>query len=84
MRKCGEEQRTEGDKNTANYLVRPRVFYGQSLPGVTSAEGGRGLGVNRGHQSSVLVQGEAELITCLESRALGGGVGGREVTGVQK
>lgn len=43
LRRSGEEQRSEGDKNTANYLVRQRVFYGQSLLRFTPA-GGRDRG----------------------------------------
>lgn len=72
LRKSGEEQRSQGDKKTAKFLVRSGVFCGQSLPEFTPAKGGRGPKVSRGSPNYVLVHREAELITYLESPALEG------------
>uniref|UniRef100_A0A8C0LPR6 Pyrin n=1 Tax=Canis lupus dingo TaxID=286419 RepID=A0A8C0LPR6_CANLU len=42
LRKSGEEQRSQGDKKTAKFLVRPGVFCVQSLPEFPPTKGERG------------------------------------------
>lgn len=77
LRKSGEEQRSQGDKKTANFLVRPGVFCGQPLPEFTPAKGGRGPKVSKGPQIMFSSQGSRTdhlfRITC--------SWGGREVIG---
>lgn len=54
LRKSGEEQRSQGDKKTADFLVRPGVFCGQSSPGFTPTEGGRGPSVSGGGGAQIM------------------------------
>lgn len=72
LRKSGEEQRSQGDKKTAKFLVRPGVFCVQSLPEFPPTKGERGPKVSRRSPNYVLVHREAELITYLEPPALKG------------
>lgn len=58
LRKSGEEQRSRGDKKTADFLVRPGVFCGQSWPGFTPRKGGRGPSMSRRLQIMFLFTGK--------------------------